>query len=44
MVGAGVLLDGVPAFSVRPSGPMRLTGARQLGDSDIALLRYSLAG
>lgn len=42
MVGAGVLVDGVPAFSVRPPGPMRLTGARQLGDSDIALLLYSL--
>lgn len=42
MVGAGVLVDGVPAFSVRPPNPMRLTGARQLGDSDIALLLYSL--
>lgn len=42
MVGAGVLIDGVPAFSVRPPGPMQLTGARQLGDSDIALLLYSL--
>jgi dihydrofolate reductase len=42
MVGAGVLIDGVPAFSVRPPGPMRLTGARQLGDSDIALLVYEL--
>jgi dihydrofolate reductase len=42
MVGAGVLTDGVPAFSVRPPGPMRLTAARQLGDSNIALLRYSL--
>lgn len=42
MVGAGVLIDGVPAFSVRPPGPMRLTAARQLGDSNIALLRYSL--
>ncbi len=42
MVGAGVLLDGVPAFSVRPPGPMRLTGARQLGDSNLALLLYSL--
>jgi dihydrofolate reductase len=42
MVGAGVLLDGVPAFSVQPPGPMRLTGARQLGDSNIALLVYSL--
>jgi dihydrofolate reductase len=42
MVGAGVLVEGVPAFSVRPPGPMRLTAARQLGDSNIALLRYSL--
>ena len=42
MVGAGVLTDGVPAFSVRPPGVMRLTTARQLGDSNIALLRYSL--
>jgi dihydrofolate reductase len=42
MVGAGVLLDGVPAFSVQPPGPMRLTGARQLGDSNIALLVYTL--
>jgi dihydrofolate reductase len=42
MVGADVLIDGVPAFSVRPLGPMRLTAARQLGDSNIALLRYSL--
>ena len=42
MVGAGVLLEGVPAFSVRPPGRMLLTGARQLGDSNIALLLYSL--
>lgn len=42
MVGAGVVLDGVPAFSVQPPGAMRLTGARQLGDSNIALLHYSL--
>ena len=42
MLGAGVLLDVVPAFSVQPPGPMRLTGARQLGDSNIALLVYSL--
>ena len=43
MVGAGVLVDGVPAFSGRPPGPMRLAGARQLGDSNIALLVYALA-
>ena len=42
MVGAGVLVDGVPALSVRPPGPMRLPEARQLGDSNIALLLYSL--
>jgi dihydrofolate reductase len=42
MVGAGILIDGVPAFSVRPPGLMRLTAARQLGDSNIGLLRYSL--
>lgn len=42
MVGAGVLIDGVPAFSARPPGPMTLTDARQLGDSNIALLTYSL--
>ncbi|MCA1672186.1 MAG: hypothetical protein LC799_08295 [Actinobacteria bacterium] len=42
MVGAGVLVGGVAAFSVRPPGPMRLTSARQLGDSNIALLVYAL--
>lgn len=42
MVGAGVLIDGVAAFSVQPPGPMLLTGARQLGDSNIALVVYSL--
>lgn len=42
MVGAGVLVDGVPAFSARPPNQMRLNGARQLGDSNIALLLYSL--
>ena len=43
MVGAGVLVEGVPAFSVRPPGPMRLTSAGQLGDSNIAVLVYSLS-
>ena len=42
MVGAGVLTSGVPAFSVRPPGPMQLSGARRLGDSNIAVLLYSL--
>jgi hypothetical protein len=41
-VGAGVLLEGAPAFSVRPPGPLRLLDARQLGESNLALLRYSL--
>jgi len=44
LVGAGVLVDGHPAFSARPPGPMLLTSARQLGDSNIALLIYSLNG
>ena len=43
MVGAGVLIGGVPAFSVQPPGPMQLTGARRLGDSNLALLLYALA-
>ncbi len=42
MVGAGVLIDGAPAFLAWPSGTMKLTGARRLGDSNIALLLYSL--
>jgi len=42
MVGAGVLAEGVPAFSAPPPSPLRLIGARQLGDSNIALLRYAL--
>ena len=43
MVGAGVLIDGIPAFSIQPPGRIRLTDARQLGDSNIALLLYSLS-
>ena len=43
LVGAGVLLDGVPAFAVRPPGPLLLIGARQLGDSNLALLVYAPA-
>lgn len=42
MVGAGVLLDGVPAFSVCPPGQMKLRNARRLGNSDLAVLAYSL--
>lgn len=43
LVGAGVLVDGTPAFSVRPTGRMQLRSARQLDDSSIALLIYSLS-
>lgn len=42
LVGAGVLIDGVPAFSVPPAQTLRLAEARQLPDSNTALLRYSL--
>ena len=42
MVGAGVLIDGVPAFSQLPTQTLRLAEARQLPDSNTALLRYSL--
>lgn len=42
LVGAGVLIDGVPAFSTLPPGPMRLVEVRQLGESNLALLVYSL--
>ena len=42
MIGAGVLLDGVPAFSARPPGGLRLRSARQLGDSNLALLVYAV--
>ena len=42
MVGAGVLIDGVAAFSAQPPSDMRLISARQLGESNIALLTYSL--
>jgi dihydrofolate reductase len=42
LVGAGVLIEGVPAFSQPPSQALRLVEARQLPDSNTALLRYSL--
>jgi hypothetical protein len=42
LVGAGVLIEGDPAFSTRPAGPLHLLEARQLGGSDLALLRYSV--
>jgi dihydrofolate reductase len=42
LVGAGVLIDGVPAFSQLPVQTLRLAEARQLPDSNTALLRYEL--
>ena len=42
LVGAGVLIDGVPAFSQLPTQTLRLAEARQLPDSNTALLRYVL--
>ena len=42
LVGAGVLIDGVPAFSQLPVRSLRLAEARQLPDSNTALLRYEL--
>ncbi len=44
LVGAGVLTDGVPAFSGIPVQGLRLVEARQLPDSNTALLRYALEG
>lgn len=42
LVGGGVLLDGIPAFSRRPAQALHLAEARQLPGSNTALLRYSL--
>ena len=42
LVGAGVLLDGVPAFSEPPAQAFTLVEARKLRGSNTALLRYSL--
>ena len=42
LVGAGVLLDGVPAFSQQPAQNFNLVEARKLRGSNTALLRYSL--
>ena len=42
LVGAGVLTEGVPAFAVRPAQTPHLVEARQLPDSETALLRYEL--
>ncbi len=42
LVGAGVLLEGIPAFSLRPAKALHLVEARQIRGSNTALLRYSL--
>jgi len=42
LVGAGVLLDGVPAFSEQPAQELTLVEARKLRGSNTALLRYAL--
>ena len=42
LVGAGVVVDGVPAFAQPPAQTLRLAEARQLPDSNTALLRYVL--
>ncbi|MGA9100727.1 dihydrofolate reductase family protein [Aeromicrobium sp.] len=41
LVGAGVLLDGVPAFSQPPAQAFTLVDARKLRGSNTALLRYA---
>jgi dihydrofolate reductase len=43
LVGAGVLLDGVPAFSQPPAQALTLVDARKLRGSNTALLRYAFA-
>ena len=42
LVGAGVLPDGVPAFSIRPAQALHLREARRMPGTNTALLRYSL--
>ena len=42
LVGAGVALDGLPAFSRRPSLALHLLEARQIPGTNTALLRYAL--
>jgi dihydrofolate reductase len=42
LVGGGVLLDGVPAFSQRPAQALHLVDARKIRGSNTALLRYAL--
>jgi dihydrofolate reductase len=42
LVGAGVLVDGVPAFSQQPAQDFQLVEARKLRGSNTALLRYAL--
>jgi dihydrofolate reductase len=42
LVGGGVLLEGVPAFSQRPARALHLVEARKIRGTNTALLRYSL--
>lgn len=42
LIGAGVALDGLPAFSRRPALTLHLLEARQVSGSNTALLRYAL--
>ena len=42
LVGGGVLLDGVPAFSQRPAQALHLVDARKIRGTNTALLRYAL--
>ena len=42
LVGAGVLIEGVPAFSERPAQALHLVEARKIRGSNTALLRYAL--
>ena len=42
LVGAGVLIDGLAAFSQRPAEALHLVEARRIPGSNTAVLRYSL--
>ena len=43
MVGNGVLVDGVPAFTSPPDGSLSLTEVRQLDGSQNVLMRYAVS-
>lgn len=42
MIGAGVLVDGVPAFEARPPGSLRLLDTRTFDGSSLILARYAV--